>query len=115
MWCSRSIVAAPGLSCFLAGGILVPPPGIEPTRPALQGGFLFTGPPGKSLRDIFDGHIWGWVILVPSDAAKDPTTHRRPSSQKITWLKGATEDEMVGWHHRLSGHEFELTPGDREG
>ena len=23
--------------------------------------------------------------------------------------KGATEDEMVGWHHRLSGHEFEQT------
>ena len=22
-----------------------------------------------------------------------------------------TEDEMVGWHHRLSGHEFEQTPG----
>ena len=22
-----------------------------------------------------------------------------------------TEDEMVGWHHRLKGHEFELTPG----
>ena len=21
--------------------------------------------------------------------------------------KGVTEDEMVGWHHRLSGHEFE--------
>ena len=26
--------------------------------------------------------------------------------------KGATEDEMVGWHHRLSGHEFEQAPGD---
>ena len=26
-----------------------------------------------------------------------------------------TEDEMVGWHHRLSGHEFEQTPGDGEG
>ena len=26
-----------------------------------------------------------------------------------------TEDEMVGWHHRLKGHEFEQTPGDREG
>ena len=25
-----------------------------------------------------------------------------------------TEDEMVGWHHRLSGHEFEQTPGDGE-
>ena len=26
-----------------------------------------------------------------------------------------TEDEMVGWHHRLNGHEFEKTPGDSEG
>ena len=25
-----------------------------------------------------------------------------------------TEDEMVGWHHRLNGHEFEQTPGDSE-
>ena len=29
--------------------------------------------------------------------------------------KGATEDEMVGWHHRLNGHEFEQTLGDSEG
>ena len=26
-----------------------------------------------------------------------------------------TEDEMVGWHHRLDGHEFEQTSGDSEG
>ena len=26
--------------------------------------------------------------------------------------KGTTEDEMVGWHHQLNGHEFEQTPGD---
>ena len=26
-----------------------------------------------------------------------------------------TEDEMVGWHLRLNGHEFEQTPGDDEG
>ena len=26
-----------------------------------------------------------------------------------------TEDEMVGWHPGLSGHEFEQTPGDSEG
>ena len=25
--------------------------------------------------------------------------------------KGATEDEIVGWHHRLDGHEFEQVPG----
>ena len=26
-----------------------------------------------------------------------------------------TEDEMVGWHHRLNGQEFEQTGGDSEG
>ena len=26
-----------------------------------------------------------------------------------------TEDEMVGWHHPLNGHEFEQSPGDSEG
>ena len=29
--------------------------------------------------------------------------------------RGATEDEMVGWHHRLSGHEFEQTSGGSGG
>ena len=26
-----------------------------------------------------------------------------------------TEDEMVGWHHRLDGHEFEQAPGIGDG
>ena len=26
-----------------------------------------------------------------------------------------TEDEMVGWHHRHDGHDFEQTPADSEG
>ena len=26
-----------------------------------------------------------------------------------------TEDETVGWHHQLDGHEFEQAPGDGEG
>ena len=26
-----------------------------------------------------------------------------------------TEDKMVGWHHRLNGHEFEQTPGEGDG
>ena len=29
-------------------------------------------------------------------------------------MKGTTEDEMVGWHHRLNGHGFEQAPGDGE-
>ena len=34
---------------------------------------------------------------------------------KIEGGEGMTEDEMVGWHHRLSGHEFEQTPGVGDG
>ena len=29
--------------------------------------------------------------------------------------KGATKDEMVGWHHHLNANEFKQTPGDGEG
>ena len=29
--------------------------------------------------------------------------------------KGMTEDEMVGWHNQLNGHEFEQALGDSEG
>ena len=30
-------------------------------------------------------------------------------------MKEVTEDEMIGWHHQLDGHEFEQTPRDSEG
>ena len=46
-----SVVVVHGLSCPAACGILVPQPGIEPTSPALEDGFLTTGPPGRS-------HVW---------------------------------------------------------
>ena len=28
-------------------------------------------------------------------------------------VKGTTEDEMVGWHHQLNGHEFEQIQGGK--
>ena len=31
------------------------------------------------------------------------------------WRRKMTEDEMVGWHHRLDAHEFEHTPGVGDG
>ena len=46
---------------------------------------------------------------------------RTDSLEKLLMLgrrqeeKGTTEDEMVGWHHPLDGHEFEQTAGDGEG
>ena len=55
-------------------------------------------------------------ILWPPDA-KNQLTGKDPDARK-DWgqeEKGATEDEMVGWHHQLNGHEFEQTPGDGEG
>ena len=36
-------------------------------------------------------------------------SHRESPSEAIK------EDEMIGWHHQLNGHEFEQTPGDGEG
>ena len=47
---SGSVVAVHRLSCSTACGILVPPAGILPKFPALQGRFLTTGPPGKFTR-----------------------------------------------------------------
>ena len=58
------------------------------------------------------------VILLPPDV-KSWLTRNDPGAEK-DWRqeeKGMTEDEMVGWHHRLDGHEFEQAPevGDGQG
>ena len=42
---------------------------------------------------------------------KDPDARKDGRQEE----KGTTEDEMVGWHHQLNGHESEQTPGDSEG
>ena len=42
---------------------------------------------------------------------KDPDAGKKWRQEE----KGVTEDEMVGWHHWLDGHEFEQTLGDSEG
>ena len=47
-----SVVAVQGLRCLGACGILVPHPGIEPSSPALEDGFLSTGPLGKSFLHV---------------------------------------------------------------
>ena len=42
---------------------------------------------------------------------KDPAAGKDRRQEE----KGVTEKEMVGWHYRFNGHEFEQTPGDSEG
>ena len=56
------------------------------------------------------------LILWPHDAkswffGKDPDAGKDSGQEE----KEVTEEEMVGWIHWLKGHEFEQTPGDREG
>ena len=52
-------------------------------------------------------------VLWPHDvrSGKDPDAGKDGGQEE----KGMTEDEMVGWHHRLDGHEFEWTPGVGDG
>ena len=53
------------------------------------------------------GHMMGknWLSGKDPDAGKDWRWEE----------KGMSEDEMVGWHHRLDGHGFEQALGDGEG
>ena len=49
---------------------------------------------------------------------RNPSNIRNRTFLSCPWGQeenGATEDEMVGWHHWLSGHAFEQTLGDSEG
>ena len=59
---------------------------------------------------VLPGLMWppdvkNWLIWKDPDAGKDWRWEE----------KGMIEDEMVGWHHWLNGHEFEQAPGDGEG
>ena len=49
--------------------------------------------------------VKSWLIGKDPDAGKDWGQEENR----------VTENEMVGWHHWLNGHEFEQTPGDSEG
>ena len=59
LWHTSSVVVACRLSCSMAGGILIPWPGIEPSSPALQGRFLTSGPQGKSPSFFSMWRNWG--------------------------------------------------------
>ena len=72
-------------------------------------------------RSVFSVHWKEWCeaetpILWPPDAkswliGKDPDARKDWRQEE----KGMTEDEMVGWHHWLNGHEFGWTPGVGDG
>ena len=80
---------------------------IKPTIPKGQQHWIFIG------RTDAEAEA---PILWPTDLksqllGKDSVTGKDWGQEE----KGVTEDEMVGWHHRLNGCQFEQTPGDSEG
>ena len=68
-----------------------------------------------------------WIFFGRTDTEAEALILWPPDSKSLTgkdpdaWKdwgqaeKGMTEDEMVGWHHRLNGRESEQTPGYSEG
>ena len=70
------------------------------------------------LKEINPGYSAGDEAPIhwPPDA-KSQLTGKDPDAGK-EWRqeeKGMTEDEMVGWHHQLDGHESERAPGVGDG
>ena len=50
-------------------------------------------------------------LLQRDDSLEDPDAGKDGGQKE----NGATEGEMVGWHHRLCGHEIEQALGDGDG
>ena len=72
---------------------------IQPVHPKGNQSWIFSG---KIDAEAETPILWppdakNWLIWKDPDAQKDWSLEE----------KRTTEDKMVGWHHRLSGHEFE--------
>ena len=82
----------------------------------------------KEIQPVHPKGNQSWVFTGRTDAEAETPTFWPPDAK--SWLTGKdpdagkdwgqeekeiTEDEMVGWHHRLNGHEFEWTLGVGDG
>ena len=80
---------------------------IQPVHPKRNESWIFTG---RTDAEAETPILWppdakNWLIWKDPDARKDWNWEE----------KGMTENEMVGWHHWLNGHEFEQAPGVGDG
>ena len=79
----------------------------QPVHPKGNQSWIFTG---RTAVEAETSILWppdakSWLIGKDPDAGKDWGQEE----------KGTTEDEMVGWHYWLNGHEFEQALEDGEG
>ena len=94
LWCWRRL-----LSCLDCKEI-------KPVNPKGNQSWILIGRTDAEAPILWSPDVKNGLIGTDSDAGKD-------------WRKekGMTEYEMVGWYHKLNGHEFEQAPGagDRQG
>ena len=76
---------------------------IQPVHPKGDQSWVFIGRADFETETpiLWPPHVKSWLIWKDPDAGKDWGWEE----------KGATEDEMVGWHHWLNGHGFGWTLG----
>ena len=77
---------------------------------------LAVNPKGNQPNIHWKDWCWSWNSNILATWWEELTHWKKP------WCwgnwgeeKGATENEVVGWHHQLNGHTFKQTLGDREG
>ena len=72
---------------------------IQPLHPKGNQSWIFIGRTDAEAETpiLWPPHVKNWLIGKEPDVGKDWRQEE----------KGTTEDEMVEWHHRLNGHEFE--------
>ena len=82
---------------------------IKPVNPKGNQSWIFIGRTDVEADSpiLWPPAVKNWLLGKDPGAGKDWRQEE----------KGMTEDELVGWHYRLDGHEFERTPGvgDRQG
>ena len=70
---------------------------IQPVHPKGDQSWVFTGRTDEAETPVlWPPDVQSWLIWKDPDAGKDWRQEE----------KGMIEDEMVGWHHQLNGHEF---------
>ena len=80
---------------------------IEPVSPKGNQSWVFIGRTDAEAEApiLWPPDTQNWLLRKDPEAGKDWRQEE----------KGTTEDEMIGWHHRINGHEFEQTLGGSEG
>ena len=81
--------------------------GDKPVNPTGNQSWIFFGRTDAEAETpiLWPPHVKKWLIGKDPDAGRDWRQEN----------KGTTEDEMVGWHHWLDGHEFEQASGVGDG